>query len=196
MLPTKQSKKNSKTFEVYQIKVTLRDSKPPIWRRIQVRSDTNLRTLHDILQVAMGWTDSHLHQFTAGGFDYGRPEADIFGFGLEVKDEKKYRLDQLVSTEGAKINYDYDFGDSWQHTLLIEKILPPEEGVSYPVCVKGKRACPPEDCGGIWGYQELLEAVKDPDHPQHGDMLEWVDEEFDPEEFDLDAVNRELRSLR
>ncbi|MBI1881343.1 MAG: plasmid pRiA4b ORF-3 family protein [Chloroflexi bacterium] len=188
--------KQSTPADIYQIKVTLRDSKPPIWRRIQVPSDINLGKLHRILQVVMGWTDSHLHQFIVGGTYYGEPDPDYQDMGMEMRDEKRVKLNQFVRGEKSRLRYEYDFGDSWEHELLVEKILPPEPGVRYPLCLTGKRACPPEDVGGVWGYPDFLEAIKDPKHPEHEDMLEWVGGEFDPEAFDLDEVNEALRHVR
>ena len=178
---------------VYQLKVTLKDSKPPIWRRIQVTGDTSLFKLHRILQVVMGWTDSHLHQFIVRDSYYGTPHPD---FGFEVRNEKRVALAEIASSPKTKFMYEYDFGDSWEHEVLIEKILSPEAGVRYPNCLTGKRACPPEDCGGVWGYASLLEAIQDSHHPDHEEMLEWVGGSFDPEAFDLDTVNRELKRLR
>lgn len=188
--------KQSSTADIYQIKVTLRGSKPPIWRRIQVPSDINLGKLHRILQVVMGWYDSHLHQFIMGGTYYGEPDPDYRAMGMEMRGEKRVKLDQIVRGEKSRFRYEYDFGDSWEHELLVEKILPPEPGVRYPVCLKGKGACPPEDVGGVWGYSDFLEAIKDPRRPEHDDMLEWVGSEFDPEAFDLDEVNEALRYVR
>jgi len=179
---------------IYQIKVTLKGSKPPIWRRIQVRSDITLSRLHMILQEAMGWWNAHLHLFAVGQTEYGLPDPD---FGFEgMRDERMVKLNQIATGEGARFIYEYDFGDSWEHVLLVEKVLPPEEGVQYPICTKGRRACPPEDVGGIWGYEEFLEAIQDPDHPEHEEYLEWIGDEFDPEEFDLDAINERLRMLK
>ena len=178
---------------IYQIKVTLRDSKPPIWRRVLVPSDITLAKLHNILQAVMGWYDAHLHQFIVGGVYYGVPDPDYF---IEIKSERRVRLNQIVAGERFKFIYEYDFGDSWEHELLVEKTVPPEKGVRYPVCIKGKRACPPEDVGGVWGYAEFLEAIRDPEHPEHEDYLEWVGGEFDPEAFDLDDVNATLSHIR
>ncbi len=177
---------------VYQIKVTLKGSKPPIWRRIQVTSDTSLYELHHILQVVMGWENYHLHQFTIGGTYFGEPHPD---YGFEMEDEAPVQLHQVVSGVKTKFVYEYDFGDSWEHNILIEKILPLEAGQHYPLCLTGRRACPPEDCGGIWGYAYFLEAIQSPDHPEHEDMLEWVGGDFDPEAFDLDEINRELKKF-
>jgi hypothetical protein len=180
--------------QIYQIKVTLEDSKPPIWRRILVRSDVNLEVLHYTLQVVMGWTNSHLHQFIVGQTFYGEPHPDYEDF-MEMRDERRVRLNQIAADEGFKFRYEYDFGDSWMHHLVVEKVLPPEPEQHYPVCIKGKRACPPEDVGGIWGYYGFLEAIQDPDHPEHEDYLEWIGGEFDPEAFDLDEINEALRTL-
>ena len=178
---------------IYQLKVTLNKSKPPIWRRIQVNSDITLYKLHQILQVVMGWFNVHLHQFIIRGKYYGIPDPDDPDF--EIKNEKRVKLNQIVSRVGDKFIYEYDFGDGWEHIILLEKVLQPEAGVHYPICLKGKRACPPEDCGGIWGYNDLLEAIQDPAHPEHEDMLEWLGGSFDPEEFDLDEVNEKLKTI-
>ena len=178
--------------QIYQIKVTLRHSKPPIWRRILVPSDITLAELHDILQAVMGWCDAHLHQFIVEGTYYGVPDPDDY---VEVKDERQMRLNQIVPGVKYKFVYEYDFGDSWEHELLVEKILPLEEGVRYPSCIKGKRSCPPEDVGGVWGYALFLEAMRDPEHPEHEDYVEWIGDEFDSEAFDLDEINAILSRL-
>lgn len=183
-------RKQSADIVVYQLKVTLMGSKPPIWRRIQVTSDTALDKLHRIIQVVMGWDGDHLHQFIIGGNYYGEPSAD-WGFG--VRDESKVRLSRVVSGIKTKFVYEYDFGDDWLHQILVEKILPLEEGAPYPVCVTGKRACPPEDCGGIGGYYDFVEAIQNPDQPEHKNMLEWFGGRFDPEAFDLEAINMGLK---
>jgi len=174
---------------VYQLKITLRDSKPPIWRRVQVPGDITLYKLHRVLQVVMGWTDSHLHQFVIDGRYYGEPDPEF----REVVSEKRVRLSQVVGDEKARFVYEYDFGDNWQHQIVVERILPPEEGKSYPVCLAGERAAPPEDCGGIWGYYELLQTLSNPDDPEHAQMLEWAGGPIDPEAFDLEEINQMLR---
>ena len=182
--------------QIYQIKVTLNDTRPPIWRRIWVPANTTLGRLHDILQVVMGWTDSHMHQFTIHGQRYGDARVDETG-DLGFLPEQRYLLSQVVTRSRTRFQYQYDFGDSWDHTLLVEKILPPQPGMrSTPArCLAGQRACPPEDVGGVWGYQEFLEALADPNHSQHDEYLEWIGEAFDPEAFDPDEVNARLRSL-
>ena len=183
----------AKNADIYQIKVTLRYSKPPIWRRIQVPGDTRLDKLHLILQMVMGWQNYHLHQFIVGNVYYGEPHPD---YGFEMKDERKVKLHQLAPAEKSKFVYEYDFGDSWEHELLVEKIMPSEPDVTYPRCIKGKRACPPEDVGGVWGYDDFLAAIQDPDHPEHEDMLEWWGDKFDPDWFDLEEVNEVLGRIR
>ena len=178
--------------DIYQLKVTLKYSKPPIWRRIEVPGNTRLDKLHDILQTTMGWWNAHLHQFIVGGTYYGEPHPD---YGFDMRDERKVKLNQIAPGEKSKFVYEYDFGDSWEHVILVEKVLPPEKGVHYPRCIKGKRACPPEDVGGVWGYDDFVEAVKDPNHPEHEDMLEWWGDDFDPEAFDLEEVNEALQKF-
>ena len=182
----------STTPVVYQIKVTLKGSRPPIWRRMQVISDTTLAQLHPLLQCVMGWEDAHLYQFVVSGIRYGDPR--LLG-ELDAEDARTVPLATLGLREKVKFFYEYDFGDNWEHELLVEKILPRDEGKRYPVCLTGKGACPPEDCGGIWGYASFLEAIRDPEHPEHDEMLAWVGGEFDPDIFDLDEVNRELQRL-
>jgi hypothetical protein len=182
--------------QLYQLKITLADISPPIWRRVQVSSTISLATLHTIIQEVMGWDDSHMHQFKVGKTYYGTSYPDDFDDVTMTKDEKTVALSEAISKPKAKMVYEYDFGDSWEHEILLEKILSPEPGVKYPVCLDGKRACPPEDCGGAWGYADLLEAIQDPKHPEHEDRLEWVGGSFDPEAFDVGKVNRALKRLR
>lgn len=179
--------------QIYQIKVTLDASQPPIWRRILVPGDVTLSRLHYILQAVMGWADYHLHQFIVGETYYGMPDPNYDDF--DMQDERKIKLNQVAPGEKSRFQYEYDFGDSWVHTLLVEKIAPPPPGQQCPACTAGKRATPPEDVGGVWGYEEFLEAIRDPDHPEHEEYLDWVGGEFDPEAFDLDEINEALRDL-
>jgi hypothetical protein len=180
---------------IYQLKVTLKDSDPPIWRRIQV-PDCTLGQLHEVLQVVMGWENSHLHQFIIRGAYYGPQDPDHVDWDLETHDEGEMSISQIVKMgRKTRFTYEYDFGDSWQHEIVLEKTLEPEPKVRYPRCIEGERACPPEDCGGVWGYAEFLEAIGDPNHESREDMLEWIGGKFDPEKFDLNAVNRKLRAL-
>jgi tetratricopeptide (TPR) repeat protein len=181
------------TGTVYQLKVTLKGTRPPVWRRLQVPADTRLSKLHDILQVAMGWTDSHLHQFQVGRRVIGVPDPDDW---REVEDERRVRLADVASREKARLTYEYDFGDSWEHEVVVEKILPAEARVRLPVCLAGRRACPPEDVGGVWGYADFLVAIQDPRHPEHAAMLDWIGGEFEPEAFDPAEISAALRRLR
>ncbi|MFC1835354.1 plasmid pRiA4b ORF-3 family protein [Thermodesulfobacteriota bacterium] len=175
---------------VYQLKVTLRDIRPPIWRRIQVVSDMTLYELHWALQTVMGWSNSHLHEFMIFDNAYGDPKMDE---ASDVEDERVVKLGDVISDEKETFHYMYDFGDCWEHEILVEKILPVGKGVRYPVCVTGKRSCPPEDCGGATGYEELLAALGDTSHPDHDDLFDWLPGDFDSEKFDVEAVNRRLR---
>ena len=179
--------------QVYQLKITLRGSKPPIWRRVAVPGKFSLYKLHQVIQLAMGWEDSHLHQFIIDGEYYRISSPDDWE---PVIDERRYALSRIAPHEKSKFVYEYDFGDSWEHIILVEKILPAETGVKYPVCLKGKRACPPEDVGGVWGYEAFLEAVSDPGHEEHDTYVEWMDGEFDPEAFDLDEINQALQRVK
>ncbi|WP_157212102.1 plasmid pRiA4b ORF-3 family protein [Desulfomonile tiedjei] len=181
-------KKKSVEKRIYQLKITLRGIRPPIWRRIQVRSDTSLYLLHHILQTVMGWDRAHLHEFFVFGDSYG----DSKFMEGEVLEEKNVTLGQLITGEKERFRYLYDFGDSWEHEIVVEKILPMESEIRYPVCIKGKRACPPEDCGGAPGYENLLEVLKDPSDPEYEDVLDWVSSDFDPEEFNLELINKIL----
>jgi pRiA4b ORF-3-like protein len=176
---------------IYQIKVTLNGVKPPIWRRLLISSSMTLGDLHEALQFAMGWTNSHLHQFISGGTYYGIQDDDL-DFGVEIEDEWKYKVSQLLKSEKDSLIYEYDFGDGWEHQVLLEKILPFDKATVLPQCIKGKRSCPPEDCGGIWGYAELLKIIHDPENPEHESMLEWLGDEFESEAFNLNEVNELL----
>ncbi len=185
-------KKNHKSKSLYQIKVTLSESKPPIWRRLIVKDNIRLDQLHSVLQIAMGWSDYHLHQYKVGHAYIGTPDPD---FDMDVTDERKVYLHDIMSNPKDKFVYEYDFGDGWEHKIVLEKILPADSSAS-PVVIKGKMACPPEDCGGIGGYSDFLDAIQDPKHEEHESMMEWVGGEFDPDEFDIDLINQKLNDLK
>ncbi|MGD0953713.1 MAG: plasmid pRiA4b ORF-3 family protein [Methanotrichaceae archaeon] len=187
--------KKPEAVPVYQLKVTLNDIKPPIWRRIQVRGDVTLFKLHKVLQAAMEWEDYHLHQFIVGEDYYAIPSPDD-PWPMETKNEKRAKLFQIAPAEKARFIYEYDFGDSWRHDILVEKILHPEHVLEHPVCLAGKRYRPPEDCGGIGGYYEFLEAIRDPKHPDHEGMLDWAGGDFDQERFDMEEINRLLSKIK
>jgi len=183
--------------DLYQLKVTLLGSKPPIWRRLQVSGDVTLYQLRHILQIAFDWTESHLHQFVVDDTFYGEPAPDLLDLGPPTEDEGKVRLQQVAPGPKDRFVYEYDFGDSWEHGILVEKTLPPVPEVHYPRCITGKRAAPPDDCGGVWGYYELLEALADPDHTDHEDLTDWLgDPDFDPEAFSPEVVNERLSTIR
>ena len=182
--------------EIYQLKITLKYSKPPIWRRLLVPSTITLEKLHSILQIAFEWTNSHLHQFIVGEREYyGEPNPD-YDDHLEMRNERKYTLKAIAPGEGSKFVYEYDFGDSWYHTVVVEKVLPPDPAQTYPVCIKGRLAAPIEDVGGMWGYYGFLEAMQDPNHPDHEMYVEWIGfDEIDPMTFDMEAINDDLRRI-
>jgi hypothetical protein len=162
-----------------QLKITLRYIKPPIWRRVVVPDSYTLADLHSVIQTAMGWMGGHLHAFRKARQ----------GFGPQEELPKSASLQRIVQRKGQKILYEYDFGDGWLHEILIEKILPLDQGNAYPVCLGGARACPPEDCGGVPGYFQLLEAFRNPS-PENEELREWACGSFDPEAFDAEAVNQ------
>ena len=166
-------------MRVYAIKVTLLGTRPPIWRRFLVEGDITLRQLHSTLQIVMGWTNSHLHQFLF----QKRKQAD----GTKLGD--------LIGSPGSKLQYEYDFGDGWQHELLLEEILNGDESFQR-TCVAGARRCPPEDCGGPYRFRELLDALNDASHPEHDSVCEWLENGFDAELFSVDEVNRRLHRHR
>ncbi len=190
--------KNRETpSEIYQIKVTLLGTRPPIWRRLLVPADFTLEKLHDVLQAAMGWENCHMHDFRVGSQRFGKP---IPGEDLEdgpvTASESTTRLLDVLRKVGAKAVYTYDFGDGWEHGIVLEKMLTPEAGRDYPACIDGKRHGPPEDCGGVWGFYNLLDAFINPEHDEHDESQDHLGEDFDPEAFSVDEVNRKLAYLQ
>lgn len=174
---------------ILQLKITLKNVKPPVWRRIQIPGDSTFFDLHVAIQDAMGWLDGHLHQFEVAG-----PVKGTRAF-IGVPDEEFIAVEEkmpgwdvqvtaFLNPESPKAIYEYDFGDGWEHVIALEKTLDAEAGVTYPRCVSGRRNCPPEDCGGPWGYEDFLKAIQDPNHEMHQEMLEWIGGGFDPEAFD------------
>ncbi|MFR0367336.1 plasmid pRiA4b ORF-3 family protein [Streptomyces sediminimaris] len=179
---------------VHKFKITLQDSRPAIWRRLEVPSDITLRELHDVIQAAFGWEDYHMWAFETGRDRYGAADRD-----LGIRSAASKQLRQVAPHTGDRLRYTYDFGDDWEHDILIEDVTPPEAGTAYPRCLTGRRACPPEDCGGIWGYDYLIEILADPRHEEHEDRLEWLGldsaDQFDPAAFDAAQVNSALSTL-
>ncbi|MEK6734079.1 MAG: plasmid pRiA4b ORF-3 family protein [Pseudomonadota bacterium] len=183
----------SKKINIYQFKITLLGISPKIWRRIQVPESYKFSDLHEAIQNAMGWENSHLHQFSIISPNTGLPTSigmldDDWDQDEDLLDEKKIKISKYFSIDNPESQYEYDFGDGWEHQVLLEKILPAEDGVKYPKCITGKNACPPEDCGGVWGYRELVEIMQDPKHPEYQERIEWIGEEFDPKEFTVESI--------
>ncbi len=179
-----------KPQHIFQLKVTLAGTKPPIWRRLLVTDTITLPLFHSALQTAMGWTDSHLHMFIAGRDQYGMPDPD---WDNDIIPETKVQLGSLLQNPKDKLIYEYDFGDSWEHRIVLEKVLPFDPETVTPVCTGGKRNCPPEDVGGVWGYEEFLEAINNPSHEDYDNMLEWAGDDFDPEQFNINNINAALK---
>jgi hypothetical protein len=177
------------------LKITLVDAKPPIWQRLEVPASYHLGELHIALKAAMGWLDSHLHQFVVGERQYGIPDADIWVDADQPLAEESVTLAHLVRDGVKRFGYWYDFGDSWHHDVFIEKTEPAAAGVFYPRCVAGRRACPPEDCGVLWGFAEFQEAMADPRHPEHGELKEWYSGDFDPKVFSAEEVSKLLQQV-
>lgn len=173
----------------YQIKIKLKESKPPIYRKILINPETKLPKFHDIIQDVMGWTDSHLHHFIVDGEFYGEPDPDDW---TEVINYKNIKIYEVLMDEKDKMIYEYDFGDSWIHEIILEKFIELDEEFNVK-CIDGKLNCPPEDCGGISGYYNLLEVLSNPEDEEYEYMLEWLEEDFDPEYFNIDEVNEVLR---
>lgn len=194
-MATKRTAARKPPESILVLRIDLANIKPAVWRRLEVAADITLAQLHRVIQMAFDWTDSHLHGFEIGGQRYAQPMPDLFGLEVDDLDERKFRLGDVASV-GTRFTYIYDFGDDWHHLIKVEKILPPTPGVRYPRCTAGKNAAPPEDCGGPWGYAEMMQAVADPDHPERDELLEWLDEDFDPTQFDRDELNAGLGMLK
>jgi hypothetical protein len=177
-------------MQFFQIKITLKNIKPPIWRRILVAPEIKLDRFHDVLQIVMGWDNSHLHQFETPLGYIADP-----AFGLEeAESSSKTTLKSVLGGPKSHIRYEYDFGDGWDHQILLEKVVELDQP-ALALCLGGARACPPEDCGGPWGYANLLEILNDPKHPEHESMTEWIGPGFEPKAFDVEAINKQLARL-
>ncbi len=181
---------------LYQIKVVLLETDPPIWRRFVIPSTVTLHRLHLVLQDVMGWTNSHLYRFQISTKEYAEPNPDNEFYELDFKNSRRTKLGQLVAKKGNVFRYEYDFGDGWDHMLLVEDILEDNRGTQSPLCLIGERGCPPEDCGGVHGYAELLEIIRNPKHEDYLNMMTWLGDRFNPDSFDIKRVNQKLRSMR
>jgi pRiA4b ORF-3-like protein len=180
--------------DVFQLRISLVDVEPTIWRRLLVAQDVVLPRLHSIIQAAMGWKDSHMHQFKVGEVRFGEPDDEYEPGPIEYR---RISLNQILPRRGSSCVYEYDFGDGWEHLIELEDELPIDQvSARLPQCIAGERACPPEDCGGPHGYMEFLAAIKDPRHEEHESLLGWAGGSFDPQAFDIDRVNRLLSRFR
>lgn len=188
-MPTKRAPKQPAS--VHQMKVTLLDLAPPVWRRVALPSDFSLGDLHHVIQLAMGWEHSHMHDFRIGKVTYADPEMPA---DEKDQDEWQAALAAVVPRAKQKFRYVYDFGDSWEHEIQVESVGPPEPETRYPIVLAGERACPPEDCGGVWGYADLLEILADPAHEEYEERMEWLGGPIDPEAFDLKKTNKSLQA--
>jgi len=221
-----ESKRRQSEPTVYVLRITLRYTRPPIWRRVAVRSDITLGVLHEVVQIAMGWTDCHLHHFILRDDSLKPTDAEIrrawaagqwnhmldtrmrgercftpthspFGDPLDMggEDENAVTLEEVCPRAKSKLTYEYDFGDGWEHIIEVQKIEAPQDGVKYPVCLAGKRAAPPEDCGGVPGYYELLEMYANPKRGVYDHRLEWLGDDFDPDACDIEEINAQFAEL-
>ena len=193
-----QRKRIASSDQIYQLEIFLTETDPRIWRRFEVQSDINLAELHDIIQMVMGWHNCHMHQFMDLKEKRYAPRHGRMAdeWNDEVSEECASVLRDVMPKKGSRLVYEYDFGDGWTHGLKVVAVGPPKPGVRYPRCLAGEKACPPEDCGGVYGYYDLLKILANPKHKEHKDYREWIGGNFDPDEFDLEGVNDSLASIR
>lgn len=188
---TSSTNKRNAPKQIFQLKITIKDIKPPVWRRLLISSHCTFQTLHEAIQDCFYWVNDHLHEFIV------RPKNDPYnGFHIQGKYpdgtdsqnslfddimENQIRLCDVFSEEQKSVAYIYDFGDNWEHEIRLEENFPHDDSLRSFICVGGKRATPPEDCGGAWGYYDLIDILNNPNHPEHEEMKEWAGEDFDPE---------------
>jgi hypothetical protein len=191
-----QARHRQKSIILYQLKIALKGIRPPIWRRVVVPSHITFAQLHDVIQTVMGWEDYHLYEFEIDDIFIDIPDEE-YGFSFvgqrEKHDARNVTLEKFIGQEGEKFTYTYDFGDNWVHTITLEKIEETNDPLPHPVCLKGKRACPPEDIGGVYGYMEAMDMLNG-----HGtkeeikEFMDWYGGDYDPEYFDIDETNERL----
>jgi len=185
--------------KVVQLKISLKNSTPPIWRRVLVKSSISFYELHYTIQIAMGWGNYHLFEFKIGDYrigiideDFDDPESGT----AKIIVANEITLDEVISNGEFKFfSYEYDFGDGWMHSIVVEKTMPLDPDKYYPVCIKGKLNCPPENCGGLYGYYNFLEIIANKKHPEYRNMVEWMGGRFDPTEFEVEDVNVDLEDI-
>ena len=195
------SRKGAKTkkasAEVYQLKIVLAGTQPPVWRRVQVPGNVSLARLHKVIQLCMGWSGTHMHHFVVGRECYAPPAKGDDRGAAQVIDEARVKLGDLKVKIKKSFLYEYDFGDSWQHVIHVEKVIAAKETIlKYPVLLDGGRACPPEDIGGIPGYEDFLAALQDPADEENAELIEWYGNDYDPDRLDIAAINKLLKKLR
>jgi len=182
--------------DIIQLKITIQWTKPPIWRRVLVDKKTTFFELHQIIQIAMGWDNYHLYEFNINKYRIGEPNEEFEYYDdSKVLDASTVTLDNTITDTKVKFDYEYDFGDCWRHKILVEKFLPRDMSKNYPICIDGKLNCPPEDCGGVGGFYQLLNTIENKRHPEHEEMLEWLGGHYDAKHFDKDKINDELTML-
>ena len=189
-------KPKASTTPIYRLRLELRYLEPVIWRELEVRADMSLNDLHRAIQVVMGWEDYHLWSFEAGERRFERPNKELAGFGVPAEDAVATSIEMVLPQVGSQLVYTYDFGDDWMVAVSVVNIGLSETGIRYPRCIAGMRAGPLEDSGGVPGYETLIEAHRNPASPDAKELLEWAGEDWDPESFDLDAVNKALARIR
>ncbi|MFZ5552888.1 MAG: plasmid pRiA4b ORF-3 family protein [Bacteroidota bacterium] len=182
--------------EIIQLKIKLRGSEPEIWRRIQVDYDTSFFDLHHIIQITMGWQNYHLYEFRFENYRVSEPDEEMDGIypDLQYLDPRN-EVGPCLGKVGVTCEYEYDFGDGWKHDIVVEKIINADAKTKYLACIGGELRCPPEDCGGIHGFYHTLRVLADKSDPEHKEMKTWVGKNYDPEKFDIESVNRKLKSL-
>lgn len=190
---SKRAKPQPRSRCAFQLRVQLMGVEPAIWRTVEVLGATTLHQLHEVIQAAMGWQDYHLYRFHVGPYEYGDPACDEEGGWL---DARRTRLCDVLGHPGSACGYVYDFGDDWQHVVFLESIFVPRADGRLPRCTGGARACPPEDVGGVQGFAEFLQAIRNRRHPEHASYLEWVGGRYEPTAFDAVAVNQALRRFQ
>lgn len=196
MNATKKTARRTQPHRIYQLRISLDEADPSVWRRLWVPDTLTLAQLDRVLQAAMGWTNSHLHDFVIEGQSYGTPSDDDAHDMPPPLDERRHTLAGVLGTSVQHFSYLYDFGDHWQHSVAIELIMLPNGINTWPLCLDGRNACPPEDVGGLGGYEEFVQAMRDPTHEEHEAMWRWCGGPFDPTGFDVNAANAAIRALR
>jgi hypothetical protein len=182
----------SRQDQIARLRISLEESQPEIWRRVEVPLSASLKALHDVIQAAMGWEDAHLWEFEAAGRVYGTPDP---AWGRDISSAKSTKLGSLIEAGVREFTYVYDIGDNWQHTIAVEAVEAVDSEQVYPCFVDGERRCPPEDVGGIGGYYAFVEAMSDPADDEHEQMLDWYGEAYDPDDLGLNLIRQRIGAL-